>query len=143
VTTQCVLSHGFSLTERLCLMMVPQGVLRLYLVNKTRKLLLCTGLLTIEKGVPNLTGLFSLQNVTPIHVAPAVWLGLHWKGLRGEAVAAGMITGGCMGCVCMLAVSPAWSVFLGEMCAGTSRSSLLCGCACGPSRSVHPDIAGC
>lgn len=51
------------------------------------------GLLTIEKGVPNLTGLFSLQNVTPIHVAPAVWLGLHWKGLRGEAVVAGMISG--------------------------------------------------
>ncbi|WIA33094.1 hypothetical protein OEZ86_006248 [Tetradesmus obliquus] len=51
------------------------------------------GLLTIEKGVPNLTGLFSLQNTTPIHVAPAVWLGLHWKGLRGEAVAAGMISG--------------------------------------------------
>ena len=51
------------------------------------------GLLTIEKGVPNLTGLFSLQNTTPIHVAPAVWLGLHWRGLRGEAVAAGMLTG--------------------------------------------------
>lgn len=31
----------------------------------------CAGLMTIEKGVPNLTGLFSLQNVTPIHVAPA------------------------------------------------------------------------
>ena len=44
--------------------------------------------------MPNLTGLFSLQNVTPIHVAPSVWLGLHWKGLRGEAVVAGMITGG-------------------------------------------------
>jgi hypothetical protein len=51
------------------------------------------GLLTLEKGVPNLTGLFSLQNVTPIHVAPSVWLGLHWRGLRGEAVFAGMITG--------------------------------------------------
>jgi Na+/proline symporter len=49
--------------------------------------------MTIEKGVPNLTGLFSLQNVTPIHVAPAVWLGLHWKGLRGEAVVAGMVSG--------------------------------------------------
>ena len=49
--------------------------------------------MTIEKGVPNLTGLFSLQNVTPIHVAPSVWLGLHWKGLRGEAVAAGMLSG--------------------------------------------------
>lgn len=49
--------------------------------------------MTIEKGVPNLTGLFSLQNVTPIHVAPAVWLGLHWKGLRGEAVVAGMLSG--------------------------------------------------
>lgn len=31
--------------------------------------------------------------VTPIHIAPAVWLGLHWKGLRGEAVAAGMLSG--------------------------------------------------
>jgi hypothetical protein len=51
------------------------------------------GLLTLEKGVPNLTGLFSLQNVTPIHVAPSVWLGLHWRGLRGEAVFAGMVTG--------------------------------------------------
>jgi len=27
----------------------------------------------------NLSNLFSLQTVTPIHVAPAVWLGLHWK----------------------------------------------------------------
>lgn len=58
------------------------------------------GLLTIERGVPNLTGLFSLQNVTPIHVAPSVWLGLHWKGLRGEAVAAGMITGRQEGGTC-------------------------------------------
>jgi hypothetical protein len=41
----------------------------------------------------NLTALFSLQNTTPIHVAPAAWLGLHWKGLRGEAVIAGMISG--------------------------------------------------
>lgn len=51
------------------------------------------GLLTIQTGTPNLSALFSLQNVTPIHVAPAVWLGLHWRGLRGEAVAAGMISG--------------------------------------------------
>lgn len=63
------------------------------------------GLLTIEKGVPNLTGLFSLQNTTPIHVAPAVWLGLHWKGLRGEAVAAGMITGGHVLCSHLLALT--------------------------------------
>jgi len=41
----------------------------------------------------NLSNLFSFQTVTPIHVAPAVWLGLHWKGLRGEAVLAGMILG--------------------------------------------------
>ena len=41
----------------------------------------------------NLSNLFSLQTVTPIHVAPAVWLGLHWKGLRGEAVLAGMLVG--------------------------------------------------
>ncbi|KAI8471640.1 MAG: SSS family transporter: sodium ion/pantothenate [Monoraphidium minutum] len=51
------------------------------------------GLLTIQTGTPNLSALFSLQNVTPIHVAPAVWLGLHWRGLRGEAVAAGMVAG--------------------------------------------------
>ena len=51
------------------------------------------GLLTIQTGTPNLSALFSLQNVTPIHVAPAVWLGLHWRGLRGEAVAAGMFSG--------------------------------------------------
>ncbi|EKX46008.1 hypothetical protein GUITHDRAFT_94455 [Guillardia theta CCMP2712] len=41
----------------------------------------------------NLSNLFSLQTVTPIHVAPAVWLGLHWKGLRGEPVLLGMIVG--------------------------------------------------
>mmetsp|Transcript_21638 Transcript_21638/g.33861 ORF Transcript_21638/g.33861 Transcript_21638/m.33861 type:complete len:737 (-) Transcript_21638:160-2370(-) len=41
----------------------------------------------------NLSNLFSLQTVTPIHVAPAVWFGLHWKGLRGEPVLAGMIVG--------------------------------------------------
>lgn len=51
------------------------------------------GLFTIQTGTPNLSALFSLQNVTPIHVAPAVWLGLHWRGLRGEAVAAGMVSG--------------------------------------------------
>jgi hypothetical protein len=49
--------------------------------------------LTIQTGTPNLSALFSLQNVTPIHVAPAVWLGLHWRGLRGEAVLAGMASG--------------------------------------------------
>lgn len=31
--------------------------------------------------------------MTPIHVAPAAFLGLHWRALRGEAVAAGMISG--------------------------------------------------
>ncbi len=31
--------------------------------------------------------------MTPIHVAPAVWLGLHWRALRGEAVLAGMVVG--------------------------------------------------
>ena len=41
----------------------------------------------------NLSNLFSLQTVTPIHVAPAMWLGLHWKGLRGEAVLLGMLAG--------------------------------------------------
>ncbi|KXZ41352.1 hypothetical protein GPECTOR_527g519 [Gonium pectorale] len=42
---------------------------------------------------PDLSGLFALQNVTPIHVTPAIWLGLHWRGLRGEAVLVGMLTG--------------------------------------------------
>jgi hypothetical protein len=51
------------------------------------------GLLTIETGAPNLSALFSLQSVTPIHAAPAAMLGLHWRGLRGEAVLAGMIAG--------------------------------------------------
>mmetsp|Transcript_24621 Transcript_24621/g.55623 ORF Transcript_24621/g.55623 Transcript_24621/m.55623 type:complete len:718 (-) Transcript_24621:72-2225(-) len=41
----------------------------------------------------NLSNLFSLQTVTPIHVVPAVWLGLHWKGLRGEPVLLGMLVG--------------------------------------------------
>jgi len=50
--------------------------------------------MSIRSAQPwNLSNLFSLQTVTPIHVAPAVWLGLHWKGLRGEAVIAGMIVG--------------------------------------------------
>eukprot|EP00200_Dunaliella_tertiolecta_P004766 CAMPEP_0202354932 /NCGR_PEP_ID=MMETSP1126-20121109/10037_1 /ASSEMBLY_ACC=CAM_ASM_000457 /TAXON_ID=3047 /ORGANISM="Dunaliella tertiolecta, Strain CCMP1320" /LENGTH=665 /DNA_ID=CAMNT_0048947463 /DNA_START=36 /DNA_END=2033 /DNA_ORIENTATION=- len=58
---------------------------------------LCIGIalaiLSIRDGKPDLTGLFSLQNVTPIHVAPAVWLGMHWRGLRAEAVLTGMICG--------------------------------------------------
>jgi Na+/proline symporter len=41
----------------------------------------------------DLSMLFSLQTVTPIHIAPAMWLGLHWKGLRAEAVLAGMVVG--------------------------------------------------
>ncbi|GFR47522.1 hypothetical protein Agub_g9240 [Astrephomene gubernaculifera] len=48
---------------------------------------------SIERGKPDLSGLFSLQNVTPIHVTPAVWLGLHWRGLRGEAVLVGFLAG--------------------------------------------------
>ncbi|PNW73816.1 hypothetical protein CHLRE_13g573900v5 [Chlamydomonas reinhardtii] len=51
------------------------------------------GNLSIETGKPDLSGLFALQNVTPIHVVPAVWLGLHWRGLRGEAVLVGFVTG--------------------------------------------------
>ncbi|KAF5837517.1 sodium/solute symporter [Dunaliella salina] len=58
---------------------------------------LCIGIalaiLSIRDGKPDLTGLFSLQNVTPIHVAPAVWLGMHWRGLRAEAVLTGMVCG--------------------------------------------------
>ncbi|GLC49135.1 hypothetical protein PLESTB_000186200 [Pleodorina starrii] len=48
---------------------------------------------SVERNKPDLSGLFALQNVTPIHVTPAVWLGLHWRGLRGEAVLTGMICG--------------------------------------------------
>lgn len=51
------------------------------------------GIITVERGKPDLSSLFSLQNVTPIHVTPAVWLGLHWRSLRGEAVLIGMICG--------------------------------------------------
>ncbi|KAG2438998.1 hypothetical protein HYH02_010789 [Chlamydomonas schloesseri] len=51
------------------------------------------GNLSIVTGKPDLSGLFALQNVTPIHVVPAVWLGLHWRGLRGEAVLVGFVTG--------------------------------------------------
>lgn len=50
--------------------------------------------MSIRAEMPwNLSNLFSLQTVSPIHVAPAVWLGLHWKGLRGEAVIIGQIIG--------------------------------------------------
>ena len=56
--------------------------------------LFLTAMAIREKGSEwNLSNLFSLQTVTPIHVAPAMWLGLHWKGLRGEAVLAGMLVG--------------------------------------------------
>ncbi|GIL51166.1 hypothetical protein Vafri_7234 [Volvox africanus] len=48
---------------------------------------------SVERGKPTLSGLFALQNVTPIHVTPAIWLGLHWRGLRGEAVLTGFICG--------------------------------------------------
>lgn len=51
------------------------------------------GIITVERGKPDLSSLFSLQNVTPIHVTPAVWLGLHWRGLRGEAVLIGICCG--------------------------------------------------
>ncbi|EFJ49747.1 hypothetical protein VOLCADRAFT_104191 [Volvox carteri f. nagariensis] len=46
-----------------------------------------------ERNKPDLSGLFALQNVTPIHVTPAVWLGLHWRGLRAEAVLTGFVCG--------------------------------------------------
>mmetsp|Transcript_22660 Transcript_22660/g.55947 ORF Transcript_22660/g.55947 Transcript_22660/m.55947 type:complete len:732 (-) Transcript_22660:212-2407(-) len=46
-----------------------------------------------QPDVWNLSSLFSIQAVTVIHIAPAMWLGLHWKGLRGEPVLAGMIVG--------------------------------------------------
>mmetsp|Transcript_16719 Transcript_16719/g.40010 ORF Transcript_16719/g.40010 Transcript_16719/m.40010 type:complete len:772 (+) Transcript_16719:76-2391(+) len=53
------------------------------------------GIMSIEAEPEpwNLSNLFSLQTVTPIHVVPGAWLGLHWKGLRGEPVLAGMLVG--------------------------------------------------
>ncbi|KAG2500633.1 hypothetical protein HYH03_001400 [Edaphochlamys debaryana] len=48
---------------------------------------------SLVQGKPDLSGLFALQNTTPIHVVPAIWLGLHWRGLRGEAVLVGMVCG--------------------------------------------------
>lgn len=50
-------------------------------------------LYSIEKGKPDLSSFFALQSVTPIHVAPGLWLGLHWRRLRGEAVLVGLVTG--------------------------------------------------
>lgn len=50
-------------------------------------------LLSLEHNKPNLSGLFNIQNVLPIHVAPAVWFGLHWRSMRPEAVLAGMVCG--------------------------------------------------
>ena len=41
----------------------------------------------------NLSNLFTLQSVTPIHVAPSVWFGLHWRGLRAEPVVLGQLAG--------------------------------------------------
>ena len=40
----------------------------------------------------NLSNLFSLQTVTPIHVAPAVWLGLHWKVTQRILMPGGFLT---------------------------------------------------
>eukprot|EP00282_Hemiselmis_andersenii_P007886 CAMPEP_0114143470 /NCGR_PEP_ID=MMETSP0043_2-20121206/19003_1 /TAXON_ID=464988 /ORGANISM="Hemiselmis andersenii, Strain CCMP644" /LENGTH=720 /DNA_ID=CAMNT_0001237769 /DNA_START=167 /DNA_END=2329 /DNA_ORIENTATION=- len=58
----------------------------------------------------NLSNLFSLQAATPIHVAPSVWLGLHWRGLRGEAVLAGMLLG--LGTTLGMAFDPSYNVKL-------------------------------
>eukprot|EP00283_Hemiselmis_rufescens_P008411 CAMPEP_0173430622 /NCGR_PEP_ID=MMETSP1357-20121228/8987_1 /TAXON_ID=77926 /ORGANISM="Hemiselmis rufescens, Strain PCC563" /LENGTH=729 /DNA_ID=CAMNT_0014394993 /DNA_START=182 /DNA_END=2371 /DNA_ORIENTATION=- len=58
----------------------------------------------------NLSNLFSLQAATPIHVAPSVWLGLHWRGLRGEAVLFGMLLG--LGTTLGMAFDPNYNVKL-------------------------------
>ncbi|CEF99819.1 Sodium/solute symporter [Ostreococcus tauri] len=54
---------------------------------------LSLSILNIREGKPDITGLFSIQTVTPIHAIPAVWGGLHLHWLSGEAVLAGMVAG--------------------------------------------------
>eukprot|EP00285_Hemiselmis_virescens_P017939 CAMPEP_0173381082 /NCGR_PEP_ID=MMETSP1356-20130122/3567_1 /TAXON_ID=77927 ORGANISM="Hemiselmis virescens, Strain PCC157" /NCGR_SAMPLE_ID=MMETSP1356 /ASSEMBLY_ACC=CAM_ASM_000847 /LENGTH=723 /DNA_ID=CAMNT_0014334827 /DNA_START=229 /DNA_END=2397 /DNA_ORIENTATION=+ len=89
------------------------------------------GVMSIQaKPTPwNLSNLFSLQNVTPIHVAPSVWLGLHWKGLRGEAVLFGMLVG--LGTTLGMAFDPNYNVklFLGLEENAEGWSPALIGCA--------------
>jgi len=50
-------------------------------------------IVNVREGKPDITGLFSIQTVTPIHSIPAVWGGLHLHWLSGEAILAGLIAG--------------------------------------------------
>lgn len=50
-------------------------------------------IVNVREGKPDITGLFSIQTVTPIHAIPAVWGGLHLHWLSGEAVLGGLIAG--------------------------------------------------
>ena len=54
---------------------------------------LALSIVNIREGKPDITGLFSIQTVTPIHAIPAVWGGLHLHWLSGEAVLCGLIAG--------------------------------------------------
>ena len=54
---------------------------------------LSLSIVNLREGKPDITGLFSIQTVTPIHAIPAVWGGLHLHWLSGEAVLAGLVSG--------------------------------------------------
>ena len=54
---------------------------------------LALSIVNIREGKPDITGLFSIQTVTPIHAIPAVWGGLHLHWLSGESVLCGLIAG--------------------------------------------------
>jgi SSS family solute:Na+ symporter len=54
---------------------------------------LALSIVNVREGKPDLNGLFSIQTVTPIHAIPAVWGGLHFSWLSGEAVLGGLIAG--------------------------------------------------
>jgi len=89
----------------------------------------------------NLSNLFSLQATTPIHVAPSVWLGLHWRGLRGEAVLLGMLLG--LGTTLGMAFDPGYNVKLQfgleENAEGWAPS--LIGCAVNVAATVLAGLA--
>ena len=54
---------------------------------------LCLSIYNVREGKPDITGLFSIQTVTPIHAIPTVWGGLHLHWLSGEACLAGLVVG--------------------------------------------------
>lgn len=59
-------------------------------------------IVNLREGKPDITGLFSIQTVTPIHAVPAVWGGIHLHWLSGEAVLAGIVAGVISGLVMVL-----------------------------------------